>query len=253
MGFLRDDLSKQRIIVRSAAAIPTRSDMSLQHTQLLPNADKYKSVKAQLSRMYSQIFDGPTPGFPEEDEVEHRHKAAFNAHAKLFAAHHAELSAAQKLNEARRAVSEINRHLKQALTSCGSCKPPSFFHIARFELIVTDTYNRVCVDVGILGAEGQSMHIASMDHAIRASRDLALHADSCMRDAITHSNSVAPIKLLQVSNALVDRPENEPLNDEDDDGDYLDVNVLRGEAVDEWTANRFHGMSGVLNPPWRFH
>lgn len=34
-------------------------------------AERHRSAQAQLDRLYGSIFDGPTPEFPQEDQVEH--------------------------------------------------------------------------------------------------------------------------------------------------------------------------------------
>lgn len=61
---------EQSALSRIAELEAQEADLQSQVKELEPYASEHEKLKKQLVDLYKRVFDGPTPGFPEEDEKE---------------------------------------------------------------------------------------------------------------------------------------------------------------------------------------
>lgn len=98
------------------AALKTQLDEgSRAQPDLQAEADRHDAAQRDLDALYSSIFDGPTPQFPEEDAREQRYAAAQHAHQRTRAMYDAETHAVDQLNLADKALSKALHEIDGAL------------------------------------------------------------------------------------------------------------------------------------------
>ncbi|BEJ15982.1 hypothetical protein CspHIS471_0505870 [Cutaneotrichosporon sp. HIS471] len=72
-----DALSKEQGSKARIEELETQvSDLSAQISNLEPFVTEHAHLNRQLGQLYSHVFDGPTPNYPEEDEAEKRYHGA---------------------------------------------------------------------------------------------------------------------------------------------------------------------------------
>lgn len=91
-------------------------DATRAEPELQAALDRHNTAQHELDALYSRIFDGPTPQFPEEDAREQRCTAASHAHQRTRALYDAETQAVDQLNLGDKALAGALREIEGALS-----------------------------------------------------------------------------------------------------------------------------------------
>ncbi|ORX40231.1 hypothetical protein BD324DRAFT_648824 [Kockovaella imperatae] len=83
--------------------------------ELEPVAKRHEEAQKALDELYDQLFDGPTPSFPEEDALEQKASTTLDAYTGIRDRLLGEDAARQKLDEAGKAMGQALRNIEDAL------------------------------------------------------------------------------------------------------------------------------------------
>ena len=87
-----------------------------QTRQLQADADRHKQLQFQLDDLYNDIFAGPTPSFPEEDELETKSEVALHFYHDTTEKVESESMVKQLLSKANAAMIAAQDSMQQALS-----------------------------------------------------------------------------------------------------------------------------------------
>ncbi|TFK71190.1 hypothetical protein BDN72DRAFT_837928 [Pluteus cervinus] len=90
-------------------------DAKRAHEKLIEKAERLKALKEELESLYERIFDGPSPDFPEEDEMERELRAAQNFHDQIQAQISVDSQAAEILKKADQTLGQCVSNIEQAV------------------------------------------------------------------------------------------------------------------------------------------
>lgn len=72
-----DALGKEQSTKNRIEQLETQvSELSQQVEDLTPYAKEHEKLQRQLAELYRRVFEGPTPGYPQEDAAERAYKDA---------------------------------------------------------------------------------------------------------------------------------------------------------------------------------
>ncbi|GAW03776.1 hypothetical protein F5879DRAFT_578197 [Lentinula edodes] len=84
-------------------------------TDFLNKMQEYDTIKAKIDALYTLIFNGPTPGFPKEDELEQLVQASYSVVERAKAGYNSENEALEILSRSERTFRECQAKLKDAI------------------------------------------------------------------------------------------------------------------------------------------
>ncbi|KAJ3739720.1 hypothetical protein DFH05DRAFT_491576 [Lentinula detonsa] len=91
------------------------SNAQASKTELLNQMKEYDNIMAKIDALYALIFNGPTPGFPREDELEQAVQASLTVVERAKAGYNTENEALEILSRSERAFRECQTKMKDAI------------------------------------------------------------------------------------------------------------------------------------------
>ncbi|KAJ3792675.1 hypothetical protein GGU11DRAFT_802453 [Lentinula aff. detonsa] len=100
---------------RRASLEQALSNAQASKTELLNQMKEYDNIMAKIDALYALIFNGPTPGFPREDELEQAVQASLTVVERAKAGYNTENEALEILSRSERAFRECQTKMKDAI------------------------------------------------------------------------------------------------------------------------------------------
>ncbi|KAL0571830.1 hypothetical protein V5O48_010126 [Marasmius crinis-equi] len=156
------------------------SEAQIEKAELEEKTKEYNALKVKLDALYDLIFNGPTTGYPEEDQLEQQVSAARAVYDRVQATLNAEKQAYECLHRAEKTLRECKAKLKDAL----QCAATSMFASGRS----VQERETTCL---------QSAHM------------LAQQALPLVQEARQLSPGVKPLEILSIAQSIPSRTESE--------------------------------------------
>ncbi|KAJ7589188.1 hypothetical protein C8J56DRAFT_1048818 [Mycena floridula] len=93
----------------------TLGQAQMTYPEIQTKADECMQLKGELRKIYGAIFDGPTLGYPEEDQLEQQVLAARSVVDRVYGALETETRTAENLREAMRAMVQCQARLDDVM------------------------------------------------------------------------------------------------------------------------------------------
>ncbi|KAK1218614.1 hypothetical protein PQX77_018702 [Marasmius sp. AFHP31] len=141
---------------------------------------EYNTLKVKLDALYDLIFNGPTIGYPEEDQVEQQVSAARAVLDRVQVTQNTEKQAYECLHKAERTLRDCKAKLKDAL----QCAATSMF------------------------ASGRSV-LEKETSCLQSAHALAIQTTQLVQEARSLSPGVKPLETLTIAQSIPTRTESE--------------------------------------------
>ncbi|KAF2482337.1 hypothetical protein BDY17DRAFT_324626 [Neohortaea acidophila] len=168
--------AQQRAEARETQLLRDKNAIEAENVEVKEKVKRHGVAHAALDALYEELFDGPTPGFPDEDEREAAFKSTKKEHDGYVATFRATVRATKENNLVKstigRARAENNRARSALQNSFISGVDTALVFLERTARLIEQTLNvNLKIDEGLprpLDTAFNDNHVAVAQHLIKA-------------------------------------------------------------------------------------